>query len=153
MVSPHNPLKDSVGLMDEGQRYEWVKRSIEGYSRFVACDIEFELPKPSYSIQTLRALRERYPDREFVLIIGADNWVCFEEWRDYRTILAEYRVVIYPRKGFEVVIPPELAERVRVTDAPLMEVSSSFIRGAYGEGKDVRFFLPEAIREEWNPNE
>lgn len=147
VVSPHNPLKNSTDLQNEHQRLDWTQRAIAGYPKFRVSDIEFSLPKPSYSIQTLHALREQFPENEFVLIIGADNWDCFDQWRDYQTILAEFPILIYPRKGFEVVIPAEHAATVKLTDAPVLEISSTFIRSAMAEGKDVRFFLPEGIRD------
>jgi nicotinate-nucleotide adenylyltransferase len=149
VVSPHNPLKESDTLQDAATRYDWVKRSIGSYPHFRASDIEFSLPKPSYSIQTLETLRKQFPENTFVLIIGADNWNCFDQWRDYKTILAEFPILIYPRKGFEVNISAELSSTVKLTDAPLLEISSSFIREAVAQGKDIRFFLPDEIRDEW----
>ncbi len=147
VVSPHNPLKNSDDLQNEYQRLEWTRRAVSNYSKFKVSDIEFSLPKPSYSIQTLHALRLQFPENEFTLIIGADNWDCFDKWRDYKTILDEFPILIYPRKGFEVEIPTELSSTVRLTNAPMLEISSTFIREAIAEGKDVRFFLPEEIRE------
>jgi len=147
VVSPHNPLKNSDDLQNETQRLEWTRRAIGSYPKFRVSDIEFSLPKPSYSIQTLHALREKFPENEFTLIIGADNWDCFDKWRDYKTILAEFPILIYPRKGFEVVIPAELSSTVKLTNAPMLEISSTFIREAIAEGRDVRCFLPEGIRE------
>ena len=147
VVSPHNPLKNSDDLQNEQQRLEWTRRAVGDYPKFKVSDIEFSLPKPSYSIQTHQALRKQFPDKKFTLIIGADNWDCFELWRDYKTILAEFPILIYPRKGFEVVIPTELTSTVKLTNAPLLEISSTFIRQAIAQGKDVSFFLPEALRE------
>lgn len=147
VVSPHNPLKNSDELVDDEIRLNWVKKAIGDYPHFLASDIEFSLPRPSYTFKTLQALEEEYPDREFILIIGADNWLCFEQWKDYDRILAEYPVLIYPRKGFEI-DPLALPADVILTEAPQMEVSSSFIREALRRDKDVRFFLPGNLTEE-----
>ncbi|MDD2798215.1 MAG: nicotinate (nicotinamide) nucleotide adenylyltransferase [Bacteroidales bacterium] len=147
VVSPHNPLKNSEDLQNEEQRLEWTKLAIGSYPKFRVSEIEFTLPRPSYSIQTLHALRKQFPEKEFILIIGADNWDCFNKWRDYKTILAEFPILIYPRKEFNVVIPVELSSTVKLTNAPMLEISSTFIREAISEGKDVRFFLPERIRD------
>lgn len=146
MVSPHNPLKNSDDLQNEQQRLDWTRRAVRDYPKFKVIDIEFSLPKPSYSIQTLQALREQFPQKEFTLIIGADNWDCFDKWRNYKTILAEFPIVIYPRRGFEVIIPDELASTVKLTNAPMLEISSTFIRESIAAGKDISFFLPEGIR-------
>ncbi len=147
VVSPHNPLKNSDELIDDEVRLNWVEKAIGDYPHFVASDIEFSLPRPSYTFKTLQALEEEYPDREFVLIIGADNWLCFEQWKDYDRILAEYPVLIYPRKGSEI-DPLALPADVILTEAPQIEVSSSFIREAIQKGKDVRFFLPGNLAQE-----
>lgn len=147
VVSPHNPLKNSDDLMADDIRLKWVQRVIGTYERFVASDIEFSLPRPSFTFNTLQALEEQYPDREFVLIIGADNWLCFDQWKDYDCILAEYPVLIYPRIGFDI-DPLSLPADVILTNAPQIEISSTFIRKALAEGKDVRFFLPSNLAEE-----
>ncbi len=147
VVSPHNPLKNSDDLIDDGTRLDWVKKAIGDYPHFQASDIEFSLPRPSYTFKTLQALEEEYPDREFILIIGADNWLCFEQWKDYDRILAEYPVLIYPRRGSEI-DPLSLPADVILTEAPQMEISSSFIRGAIRQNRDVRFFLPGNISKE-----
>lgn len=149
VVSPHNPLKNSDDLQNEQQRLEWTKQAVADYPKFKVSDIEFDLPKPSYTIQTLHALRGKYPENDFTLIIGADNWNCFDQWRDYKTILSEFPILIYPRKGFEVTIPAEYVPGVCLTQAPIIEISSTFIRHSLAYGKDVRYFLPEAIRNEY----
>jgi len=149
VVSPLNPLKSSDELLNNEIRYRWVEQAIAPYSRFRACDIEFEMPLPSYTIQTLKALKERYAGIEFTLIIGSDNWLCFEQWKDYQSIIDNYQILIYPRKGYEIADQGGLPASVRLTCAPQIEISSSFIRKAKSEGKEVPFFLPPAIYEEW----
>jgi nicotinate-nucleotide adenylyltransferase len=145
LVTPQNPLKNEGDLLDENIRLEMVKAAIEDYPKFKASDFEFSLPRPSYSITTLLALKEKYPDRDFALIIGADSWEIFPQWKDFGNIIDEFSVIIYPRSGYEINIP-ETFKNVRKVEAPLLEVSSTFIRQSVKEGKDVRFFLPAAVR-------
>lgn len=145
LVTPHNPLKKRDELIDDNLRYQMVKAAVGDYSKFKASDFEFNLPKPTYTITTLRSLQQAYPDRDFHLIIGADNWASIEQWKDYQALLSEFPILIYPRKGFDIRIP-EHYSHIRQVDAPLIEISSTFIRQALNTGKDVRFFIPEAIR-------
>ena len=145
LITPHNPLKEKEELMDDRLRYELVKKSIAGYPKFHASDFEFSLPQPTYTINTLRTLEASYPDREFYFIMGADNWKYITRWVEYEAIISNYRIFIYPRKGFDVEIPAQYPH-IKKVDAPLVEISSTFIREAFKTGKDVRFFLPEAIR-------
>jgi nicotinate-nucleotide adenylyltransferase len=147
MVTPHNPLKEKDGLIDDERRLEWVKRAIGDYPKFRASDFEFSLPQPSYTVNTLKALKEAYPDREFALVMGADNWSVIKRWACWEEVLT-YNIFVYPRRGFEIDIPKEY-ETVRRIDAPLIEISSTFVRESIEAGKDVRFFLPEAIREDF----
>ncbi len=145
LVSPQTPLKDGNELMDEQLRYAMVKAAIGDYPKFSLSDIEFSLPRPSYTIDTLRTLRKIYPDRSFQLIIGADNWAGFERWKSYRKLIQEFSLLVYPRKGYPIEISPDYPT-VHAVDAPLFEISSTLIRQALKEGKDVRFFLPEPVR-------
>ena len=121
------------------------KAAIDGYPKFRVCDIEFYLPKPSYSIDTLRTLSRNYPNRDFYFIMGADNWQLFPRWKEHEKILQDYKLLIYPRLGFDISIPA-IYPNVKKVDAPLMEISSTFIRNAYQADKDIRFFLPEGVR-------
>lgn len=145
LITPHNPLKNLDGLMDDRLRYELAEAAIAGYPKFHASDFEFSLPRPTYTVDTLRALDERYPDRQFYFIMGADNWASIELWKDYETIIDKYPILIYPRKGYETDLTG-YPHSVRKVEAPLIEISSTFIRDSLQAGKDVRFFLPEAIR-------
>jgi len=145
VITPQNPMKAKTELMDNHLRYSLVEASIQGYSKFKVCDIEFTLPKPSYSIDTLRELDKRYPGHEFIFIMGADNWQSIDKWKESQALLSHYPILIYPRKGYTVNIPKQYTN-IHLVNAPLIEISSSFIRTALEKGKDVRFFLPEAIR-------
>lgn len=145
LITPHNPLKERKELMDDQFRYELVKASIGSYSKFKASDFEFTLPQPTYTIHTLQALKAKYPDQNFHFIMGADNWMLIEHWKEYESLISNYPILIYPRKGYEVQISAN-HPNIRFVEAPLMEISSTFIRQSLKDGKDVRFFLPEAIR-------
>ena len=145
LITPHNPLKDREELMDDQLRYELVEAAIAGYPKFRASDFEFSLPQPTYTIDTLRALGRTYPDRQFHFIMGADNWAFIKRWKESDVLISSYPILIYPRKGYEIILPANFPD-IRAVEAPLMEVSSTFIRQSLKDGKDVRFFLPEAIR-------
>lgn len=140
MVSPHNPLKSNSELMDGSLRLHMVKQAIAGYPHFHASDFEFHLPQPSYTIRTLNSLRQAYPEHDFHLVIGSDNWALFPKWRDAKQILAHYPILIYPRLSHPI-DEATLPAGVRLSHAPIINVSSTFIRQALGEGRDVRFFL------------
>ena len=144
VVTPQNPWKVNADLMPDARRLEMVEAAIRPYPRFRSCDIEFRLPKPSYTIDTLRALSASYPGCRFHLIVGADNWLRFDHWKASEEILSQYSLLVYPRKGYPLDrIPPH--PHVQIVDAPELEVSSTFIRESIASGRDVRFFLPEAV--------
>lgn len=144
MVSPHNPLKAQSELWADELRLHLVKLATEAYPHFHASDFEFSLPRPSYSVHTLEKLREAYPKREFHLIIGSDNWVCFNRWHEPERIIAENHILIYPRPNFPV-NEKELPKTIRVAHSPTFDISSTFIRQALSKGKDVRYFLHPAV--------
>jgi len=147
LVSPHNPLKEADDLLDDHQRLEMVASALEPYSKLKASDVEFYLPRPSYTIDTLDQLSAHHPDKQFTLMIGADNWNKLPQWKEFERLLQTYPLLIYPRPGEEVVIPEALQETVRLLDAPLLQISSSFIRKSIGEGRDMRAFVPERAYE------
>lgn len=144
MVSPQNPLKKQRELLEDEDRLELARLATEGYDKFLVSDFEFHLPRPSYTVNTLRALKESFPKRDFRLIIGADNWKVFHQWKDHEQILAENKLMVYPRPGFEIT-GSELPPNVELIHTPLLEVGSSFIREAIKQGKDVRYYLHPAV--------
>jgi len=144
VVTPQNPLKQTGDLMDYDLRFNMVKEAIAGYAKFKISDIECALPLPSYTIDTLRHLKKMYPDCLFHLIIGADSWENIGQWKEAESLIQEFPVLIYPRNNYRYNEP--LPSHIRLVDAPLIDISSSFIRSAISKGKDVRFFLPEAVR-------
>lgn len=147
LITPHSPFKKKEALLDDRLRYELVQKAIADYPKFRVSDFEFSLPQPTYTIHTLQALNRQYPDREFYFIMGADNWQGIDRWVDSKTLLSDYPIFIYPRKGYDIIIPKQYPH-IRKVDAPLIEISSTFIRQASKENKDIRFFLPESIREQ-----
>lgn len=144
VVSPHNPLKKKNSLLDEKQRLHMVNLAIGDNPKLRASNIEFSLPQPSYTIITLTYLKEKYPQNEFALIMGADNLESFHKWKNYEEILKNYQLYVYPRpenKGSSLESHPQ----VKRVNAPLMELSSTSIRKAILEKKDVRYYMPEAV--------
>ena len=141
VVSPQNPLKERKSLLKDYHRLEMVRLAVEDDDRFRASDIEFKLPTPSYTIDTLTYLEELNPGREFQLVMGGDGLRTFHKWKHAELIVEKYHRLIYPRPGTNM----EMASRIpnaTLVDAPMMEISSSFIRQAIKEGKDVRHLVP-----------
>ncbi len=153
LVSPCNPFKVDENLLDEKIRFEMVQLALQDYPQFKASDFEFHLPKPSYTVNTLDALKKSYPEHNFTLIIGSDNWTEFDKWRNYDKILDNYSIKIYPRLGYRISIPPKYKSRVEALDAPIVEISSTFIRESISEGKEMKAFLPEAVYQYINSKE
>ena len=141
VVSPQNPLKEKRSLLKDYHRLEMVRLAVEDDDRFRASDIEFKLPTPSYTIDTLAYLEEKNPGREFQLVMGADGLRTFHKWKHAELIVKKYHRLIYPRPGEGMDASSELLNATLV-NAPLMEISSSFIREAIREGKDVRHLVP-----------
>lgn len=146
MVSPVNPLKvgheRQVSDTDRLRMVEMVSRPMENVETSA---FEFTMPKPSYTIDTLNALQEKFPDDEFYLVTGADNWVIFDRWRNSEEILAKYHLLVYPRLGYDVVIPEELRDRVTLIDAPIIELSSTLVRERLAKGLSVRYYVPDEV--------
>jgi len=151
VVSPLNPLKKAQDLLDNSIRLKLVSLAIEKNNKFLASDVEFQLSQPSYTINTLNILTQKYKDKEFTLIIGEDNLDCFEKWKDYQEILDKYKIYVYPRKD---VFSKKYLDHKNVTkiDAPQIEISSSQIRENIKNNKSIRYLLPEEVREEIEKN-
>ncbi|HPB01368.1 MAG: nicotinate (nicotinamide) nucleotide adenylyltransferase [Bacteroidales bacterium] len=146
VVSPQNPLKEKKSLIQGRTRLEMVRRAIGNYPGMRVSDIEFGLPTPNYTINTLVHLEEKFPDYAFWLIMGMDNIQTFHKWKSWETILEQNKILVYPRPGFDG-NPHVKHPNVVLINAPLMEISSSFIRKAIGDRKNMRYFLPETIFE------
>jgi len=148
VISPHNPLKNKKTLLDEKQRLNMVNAAIDEMPKMRASSIEFGLPQPSYTIHTMVALEEKYPNKKFTLIMGADTISSITKWKNYELLLEKYPILVYPRIGFE--LSKEFLDslpnsNIKLTEAPTIEISSTFIRSAIKGKKDVRFFLPKNV--------
>jgi len=147
VVSPQNPLKTKNQLLDQNNRLLLVNLAIDDHPGIRSSNIEFGLPVPSYTINTLAHLKEKFPEHQFSLIMGQDNLQSFSKWKNHEEILKRFHVYVYPRPGIQ---PSEFDTHpnVHLTDAPLMDISSTFIRNAIKDKKDIRFFLPPKVYEE-----
>ncbi len=144
VVSPHNPLKEKQSLLAQNHRLYMVKLATHNYPKFKASNIEFKLSQPSYTIHTLTHLQEKYPQKNFSLIMGMDNLQNFHKWKNYEQILDKHTIYVYPRQHSttnKLIDHPN----IKITQAPVMEISSSFIRQAIANKKEVTFFMPEKV--------
>lgn len=144
VVSPHNPLKSADGLMPDADRLNMVRIALSGTEGLVASDYEFHLPRPSYMLNTLQHLSADYPDDSFHLIIGADNWACFNQWHGYEEIIRNYGIFIYPREGTEI-DAASLPSTVRFLDTGLYNISSTEVRQLLSEGKSIAKLVPPQV--------
>ncbi|MGM1430520.1 nicotinate (nicotinamide) nucleotide adenylyltransferase [Sphingobacterium lactis] len=144
VVSPQNPFKEKKSLGNMYDRMEMVELAIAGADNLRASDIEFNLPQPSYTIDTLVHLAEKHPNKEFLLIMGEDNLQGFMKWKNAEIILRDYKIVVYPRPGYD---GGELKNHpsIQMTDTPVMELSSTFLRQAIKDGRSVKFYTPDAV--------
>lgn len=146
VVSPQNPFKPSKGLLHEFDRYDMVRAAIFDNYKLEVSDVEFNLPKPSYTIHTLVHLREKHPEKEFKVIIGEDNLEGFTRWKNHERILEDYGLYVYQRPNAQ---PSELKEHPNVTmvEAPLLDISATFIRNCIRKNQSVRYLVPDAVEE------
>lgn len=145
IVSPHNPLKPSADLLDETLRFEMARIATADQPAVRASDFEFSLPRPSFTWRTLEALRLSHPDTQFALLVGADNWACFNRWAHYEEILQSTPIIIYPREGYEIEEINLPAGVTLLNPERLYPFSSTDIRRAFREGADVSRMLPPAV--------
>jgi len=146
IVSPHNPLKNKNDLIPANDRLEMAKLATESAENISVSDVELSLPQPSYTIDTLIHLKEKYPEHEFSLIMGSDNLASLKKWKNYELILRDHRIFVYPRKGYENIEFKDCPS-VIITQAPLIELSSTFIKESFKQGKSIRFFVPDIVLE------
>ncbi len=148
VVSPHNPLKDKNTLLDDHHRLAMVQRAVEDNPKLKASSIEFDLPKPSYTVFTLQSLKEKFPKTEFSLIMGEDNLRTIHKWKNYEYILENFDIYVYPRvqSATETDVKDfSKSARIHMCNAPVMNVSSTFIRDAIKNRKDVRYLLTDPV--------
>lgn len=146
VVSPQNPFKNATGLLNEYDRLHLVQKSIEHDVRLKASEIEFSLPKPSYTIHTLAYLKEKYPEHSFSLIMGSDSFQNIGKWKNADVIIKNYPILIYKRNGFDV--DNTWDATIQVTETPLIEISATYIRDLIKKGKSIKYLVPSVVEEE-----
>ncbi len=151
VVSPQNPLKPSAGLLNEYHRLHLVRLAIEEEERFRVTDIEFHLPRPSYTIDTLTYLSEKYAQHSFTVIMGSDSYQNLPKWKNHQQLQANYDLLIYLRPKFLVKLGDDNT-RTTIVDAPMLEISATYIRNTIRNGKSIRYLVPEKVREEIERN-
>lgn len=144
-LSPCNPLKKADTLIDDNQRLEMLNLATENIPDIKVCDVELSMPRPSYTINTLELLRNKFPEKQFKLIIGSDNWLLFDKWKNSERIINEFGVIVYPRPGYD--INHILCNGVEYIDAPTINISSTLIREGIATGKNMCAFLPQGVNE------
>lgn len=147
VVSPRNPLKSSKSLLHEFDRYDMVQRAIEDNYNFRVTDVEFNMPKPSYTADTLAYLSDKHKQKRFALIIGEDNLTSFKKWKNYEAILENYGLIVYPRPGEKSDETIKKHPNVTLVEAPLLDISATFIRKMIKEGKSIRYLVPDGVAE------
>lgn len=146
VVSPQNPFKESSSLLNEYHRLHLVKLATENETKLKASDIEFHLPRPSYTIDTLAYLTEKHPEHQFSIIMGSDGLQNLHKWKNAAVLVKQHDLYLYKRPGFEIV--NTLAARIHTAEAPLLEISSTHIREMIKQGKSVRYLVPDKVLEE-----
>lgn len=146
VVSPQNPFKPSKGLLHEFDRYDMVRAAVYDSYKLEVTDIEFHLPKPSYTIHTLVHLREKHPEKEFKVIIGEDNLESFTRWKNHEVILNDYGLYVYQRPNAQP-SPLKTHPNVKVVDAPMLDISATFIRNCIRNKQSIRYLVPDPVEE------
>ena len=151
VVSPQNPLKPSGALLNEYHRLHLVQLAIEGEIKLRVSDIEFRLPKPSFTVDTLSYLQERYPHHSFSVVMGSDSFKNLPKWKNYYHIIEHYPIYVYVRPGHEEIFPYQNAD-ITILKSPLLEISATLIRDNVKEGRSIRYLVPDNVLEEINRN-
>ncbi len=150
IVSPHNPLKTSSSLLNEYHRLHLVQSAVDGETKLKASNIEFQLPKPSYTVDTLAYLKEKYPHHQFAIIMGSDSFYNLSKWKNYEVIIKNHALYIYERQDFK--IENALKANIHIINAPLLQISSTHIRELIKQGKSIRYLVPDIVKEEIERN-
>src|SRR4030095_14927562 len=146
IVSPQNPFKESRTLLNEFDRLHLVRLAVQDDNRIKCSEIEFNLPKPSYTSNTLAFLSEKYPEHKFSIIMGSDSYQNIDKWKNFESIISNYPIYVYKREGHE--IKKSLAKHPIILNAPIIQISASQIREHIKSGKSIRYVVPEIVREE-----
>ncbi len=144
VVSPHNPFKDSSVLIEAEHRINMLNIATNDYPKFKVCDIELQLPKPSYTYKTIIEINRQYPDLDLSIIMGSDNVINIDKWKNIDDIMAQCQIIVYPRPGY-IVNKEELSENFLFIEAPVFDIDSTLIRKGLSEDKDYRFLLPCSV--------
>ncbi len=143
IISPQNPLKKSSSLLNEHDRLHLITLAIDKEPKMRVSNVEFSMPRPSYTIDTLTYLSQKYPQHTFTVIMGGDSFTNISKWKNSEALLSQYQILIYNRPGFEIT---EASQKAKVLDAPLLEISSTRIRKLIQESKNIHFLLPETVK-------
>jgi nicotinate-nucleotide adenylyltransferase len=146
VVSPQNPLKEKTTLLRDYDRLYLVKIATEDDVRIRVSDLEFHLPKPSYTIDTLTYLNEKFSNEEFSIIMGSDSFENLDRWKNFKALTSNYEIIVYRRSGFDII--NKLNAKIKIVDAPFLDITATEIRGLIKEGKSIRYMVPEKVREE-----
>lgn len=146
VVSPQNPFKERSELIPEKHRFNMVNIAVKNLENVKACDIEFTMPQPSYTINTLNLLHQKYPQNNFHILMGSDNLIYLDRWKDADTIIHKYPKLVYPRNNYEVNLSG-LPAKTRITNAPVVDISSTMIREWISAGHNIKAFLPAGVFE------
>jgi nicotinate-nucleotide adenylyltransferase len=150
-ISPLNPFKTDSSLLEEDARLDLIKAAIENDRRVVASDVEFQLSRPSFTINTLNYLKENYPENKFSIIMGSDSFRSLHLWKNFESIISRYKILIYRRPGYEV--EKTINADIDILDAPLLGISSTEIRKLIKQDKSIRYLVPEKVRDEIERNQ
>jgi nicotinate-nucleotide adenylyltransferase len=150
VVSPQNPLKNTSSLLNEQHRLSLVKIAIEGEKKFKASNVEFKLPRPSYTADTLVYLSEKYPTKKFTIIMGSDSFQNIEKWKNYKYIINNYNILLFQRPDH--IVETKIPENIQILEAPLLEISSTIIRKNIKEKKSIRYLVTDDVMEEIEKN-
>lgn len=150
VVSPHNPLKESASLLNENHRLHLVQLAIENESKFKASNIEFKLPRPSFTIDTMAHLVEKYPQHEFKIVMGSDSFQNIKKWKNYTQLLKLYSIVIYNRPDCPV--DTTLSKQLEIVNAPLLDISSTYIRNLIQQKKSIRYLVTDEVMHDIEAN-
>ena len=151
IVSPLNPFKTDNSLLDEYARLDLVKAAIENDKRVIASDVEFQLSRPSFTINALNYLKENYPENKFSIIMGSDSFQSLHLWKNFESVISDYKILIYDRPGYKV--ENRMNAEIEILNAPLLNISSTEIRKLIKQGKSIRYLVPEKVREEIERNQ
>lgn len=146
VVSPQNPFKKTASLLNEYQRLHLLKSAIDGENNLRASSVEFNMPKPSYTVDSLAYLKEKYPEHEFAILMGSDGFQNLNKWKNHNVIIKDHSIYVYKRPGFD--INDTHGATVHMLDAPLLEISSTHIRELIRTKKSIRFLVPDVVKEE-----